>query len=83
MPPSGSRWTAESVFEEFLRPGGNLSGPALPSPEPGRRPWPLLDHAEVAAHVINYRRYLFLGQLLDQTEQLLTLRAHDFSVRGR
>ena len=26
---------------------------------------------------------LFLGQLLDQTEQLLTLRAHDFSVRGR
>jgi hypothetical protein len=31
----------------------------------------------VAAHVIEHRWHLGLGQLLNQPEQLLTLRAHE------
>ena len=35
----------------------------------------------MAAHVIEDCRDLFLRQLFDQAEQLLTLRAHGLSVR--
>src|SRR6266516_689038 len=85
-PPGGrcrrrSRLAAEAVFEQLLGPGRRVSGPALAGAEPGWGPRSVLDRAEMAAHVIEDCRYLFLRQLLDQAEQLLTLRAHDPSVR--
>jgi hypothetical protein len=76
-----SRLAAEAVFEQLLRPGCHVSGPALAGAEPGRWPRSVFDRAKMAAHVIEDCRYLFLRQLLDQAEQLLTLRAHDLSVR--
>jgi hypothetical protein len=85
-PPVGrcrrrSLWTAEPVSEQILRAGRHVCGAALSGAEPGRGPRPLLDRAEMAAHVIEHRGYLILRQFLDEPEQLLTLRGHEPSVR--
>jgi hypothetical protein len=58
-------------------------GRAFSSSEPGRRPWAVPDRPKMTADVIKYRRDFLLGKLLDQPKQLLTLHAHDPSVRSK
>jgi hypothetical protein len=60
-----SRLAAEAVCEQLLRPGCYASGPTRAGAEPGRWPRSFLDHTEMAAHVIEDCRDLFLRQLLD------------------
>ena len=43
----------------------------------------LPDRPKMTANIIEHRRDLRLGKLLDQPKQLLTLHAHDPSVRSK
>jgi hypothetical protein len=40
------------------------------------------DRLEVTTNIIEQRRYLIFWQLLNQSEEFLTLHAHKFSVRS-
>jgi hypothetical protein len=73
----------ESVHQEVLRSGGDIIGGAFPRSEPGRRPRPLPDRPQVTADIIEHRRDLLFGKLLDQSEQLFPLHAHNPSVRSK
>ena len=78
-----SRRMTESVPQQVLRPSGDIIGRAFSSSEPGRRPWALPDRPKMTADVIEHRRDFLLRKLLDQPKQLLTLHAHDPSVRSK
>jgi hypothetical protein len=70
LPPAAlchkrSRRTTEAILEQILRPGRHIIRPALSGSEPGRGPRPVLDRLKVTADIIEYRRYLLLGKLLD------------------
>jgi hypothetical protein len=57
------------------RTARHIGGIALTGAEPRRRPRLALDRAKAAAHVIEHRRHLGLGQIPNQPEQLLPLHA--------
>ncbi len=57
---------AECVFQQVLRPSGEVIGRAFSSSEPDRRPWTLPDRPKMTANAIEYRLDLLLRKLLDQ-----------------
>ncbi|MGD0242236.1 MAG: hypothetical protein ABSB59_18175 [Streptosporangiaceae bacterium] len=73
----------ESISQQFLRPGGDITGRAFSGSEPGRRPGPLPDRPKMTAYIIKRRRDFLLRKFLDQSEQFLPLHAHDSSVRSK
>jgi hypothetical protein len=60
-----SRRTTEAILEQIFRPCRHVIRLALSGSEPRRGPWPVLDRPKVTADVIEYRRHLLLGKLLD------------------
>jgi hypothetical protein len=86
-PPAGlyrrrSLGLAEALVQQFLGPGGHVSVRAPPSTEPGRRPGPALDDAQVAPDIVQHGWHLILGQFLDQAQEFVPLHTHAISLRS-